>query len=1033
MQQEKGRGIQCYKCGSSQSHPPRECLAYDVTCHSCGKKGHYRRVCKSAKAVHEVQEEDEEQFLGSVSAEEGDPWMVDIDISDRQVQFKIDTGADVTVIPHTVFREIYRDKDPPTLRETTKSLMGPGGCSLDVVGVAGLLLRRGEKEVIEDVYVTRHLHTALLGRPAINKLQLVARLDTITIETVKESYPKICRGLGEMRQPYTIRLKPGAQPFSLKTPRRIPLPLMGKVKQELSRMENLGVISKVEEPTEWCAGIVVVPKPSGAVRICVDLTKLNESVRREKYTLPSVEETLGMLAGATIFSKMVTEVTEGLEGVVCHIDDVLVWGRTQEEHDTRLHAVLGRIEKAGITLNVEKCDLSKKEVTFLGHVISTSGIGPDPTKTEAVRGMKEPTNVSEMRSFLGMVNQLGKFIPRLAERDKALRDLLSKKNCWLWGTDQARAFQDLKDALSSPPVLAMYDPNRESKVSADASSYGLGAVLLQEAEGGWRPVAYVSRSLTPTEQRYAHVEKEALGLTWACERFRNFLIGKHFQMETDHKPLLSLLGSQPLDTLPPRILRFRMRLMRYSYSITYVPGKRLWTADTLSRAPVKSVESPDERQLFEDTNIYVDTVMDNLPASTTYLDELREQLKGDSVCRRVMALCGEGWPAHSKTEPGLRLYWAERAFLTVQDGLLLKGSRLVIPAAMRNEVLARLHEGHLGVVKCRERARRSVWWPGLSQQLNELVLNCRTCSKERQNSTEPMMPSEYPDRPWQKVGADLFTLGRDNYLLVVDYASRFVEIALLTPTRSTDVITHLKSIFARHGIPETVVTDNGPQFSGMAFAAFAESYGFGHITSSPRYPQSNGEAERAVKTVKALLKKAADPYLALLAYRATPLQNGYSPAQLLMGRRLRTTVPTLPELLTPVLPDSEAVVRREREKRMSDAQRYNLRHRARSLDKLVPGNEVWITDQRATGLVVDSHPTPRSYMVEGPHGTVRRNRRHLIPMRSSPEQHDNAPQSLGCVPGQSSTEPPQHTAPEPPPTPRTRSGRAVVRPSKLDL
>lgn len=354
--------------------------------------------------------------------------------------------------------------------------MGPGRSPLDVVGIAELLLRRGEKEVLEDVYVTRHLHTALLGRPAISKMELVARLDSITMETLKTTYPKICSVLGEMRQPYAIRLKPEAQPFSLKTPRRIPLPLMDKVKQELSHMESLGVVSRIEEPTDWCAGIVVVPKKTGAVRICVDLTNLNESVCREKYTLPTVEETLGMLAGARIFSKldanmgfwqipltedsskyttfitpfgryffnrlpfgiasapehfqnrMVTEVTEGLEGVVCHMDDVLVWGRSQEEHDARLHVVLGRIEKAGITLNIDKCDLSKEEVTFLGHVISTSGISPDPHKMEAVRRMEEPTNVSELRSFLGMVNQLGKFIPQLVERDKALRDLLSKKN-----------------------------------------------------------------------------------------------------------------------------------------------------------------------------------------------------------------------------------------------------------------------------------------------------------------------------------------------------------------------------------------------------------------------------------------------------------------------------------------------------------------------------------------------------------------------------------------------------------------------------
>ncbi|KAL6455308.1 hypothetical protein MHYP_G00362590 [Metynnis hypsauchen] len=892
----KSSQSQCHKCGSSPSHSTRDCPANEAKCHACGKKGHYGRVCRASKAVHEVKGEEEDAvFLGCITTE-GDPWRVNIKVHNSNVTFKIDTGADVTVLPQSDFQKIFR-KNPPLVNKATKPLLGPGRSPLDVVGVARLLLRRGERKVMEDTYVVRHLHTALLGRSVSCRLGLVARLDSVTVETLKQTYPKLCKGLGELRQPYAIKLKPGAQPFSLKTPRRIPLPLMDKVKQELSRMESLGVICRVEEPTDWCAGIVIVPKKTGAVRICVDLTKLNESVCREKFILPSVEETLGMLAGARIFSKldanmgfwqipltkdsaklttfitpfgryffkrlpfgiasapehfqnrMVTEVTEGLEGVVYHMDDVLVWGRTQDEHDARLHATLEKIQKAGITLNIDKCDLSKSEVSFLGHVVSANGISPDPSKTEAVKRMQEPTTVSELRSFLGMVNQLGKFIPQLAERDKPLRDLLSKNNCWMWGVDQARAFQDLKDALASPPVLAMYDPNRECKVSADASSYGLGGVLLQKWNEEWRPIAYMSRSLTPTEQRYAQIEKEALGLTWACERFRNFLIGKHFQLETDHKPLLSLLGSQPLDALPPQIQRFRMRLMRYSYSISHVSGKCLWTADTLSRAPVKRGEVPADKELFEDTNIYVDMVMENLPASTAYLEELRDQLQRDSVCARVMQLCAEGWPAHGINEPALKLYWTERALLTVQDGLLLKGQRLVIPSTMRNDVLNKLHEGHQGEVKCRERARQSVWWPGLSQQLNELVLNCRACCQERQNHREPLIPTPYPGQPWQKCGADLFTLKNKTYLLVVDYASRYVEIALLTPTRSNDVILHLK---------------------------------------------------------------------------ATPLQNGYSPAQLLMGRRLRTTVPILPALLVPALPNRDAVMLKERERKMKDAQRYNL-------------------------------------------------------------------------------------------------------------
>lgn len=199
-------------------------------------------------------------------------------------------------------------------------------------------------------------------------------------------------------------------------------------------------------------------------------------------------------------NRMVTEVTAGLEGVICHMDDILIWGTTKEQHDARVHAVLERAEKAGVTLNMSKCEFGKREVKFLGYIISADGMRPDPDKTRAVQDMKEPTNVSELRSVLGMVNQLGKFLQNLAEKDKPLRELLSKKNQWCWGHEQQRTFCNLKRELSSAPVLQLYDPNKQLKISADVSSYGPGAVMLQKYGEVWSPVASASRSLTDKEQ-----------------------------------------------------------------------------------------------------------------------------------------------------------------------------------------------------------------------------------------------------------------------------------------------------------------------------------------------------------------------------------------------------------------------------------------------------------------------------------------------------------------------------------------------------
>ena len=188
-----------------------------------------------------------------------------------------------------------------------------------------------------------------------------------------------------------------------------------------------------------------------------------------------------------------------------------------------------------------------------------------------------------------MVNQLGPFFPRLAELSQPLRELLSTNRAWSWGPAQDEAFAKLKLELSADTVLALYDPQAATKVSADASNYGLGAVLLQQDGTRWRPVTFASRTLTETERQYAQIEKEALAATWACEKFSQYLLGLHFTIESNHKPLIPLLGTKRLDSLPPRVLHFRLRMAHYHYSIIHVPGKFLYIADTLSRAPLHTL------------------------------------------------------------------------------------------------------------------------------------------------------------------------------------------------------------------------------------------------------------------------------------------------------------------------------------------------------------------------------------------------------------------------------------------------------------
>ena len=304
-----------------------------------------------------------------------------------------------------------------------------------------------------------------------------------------------------------------------------------------------------------------------------------------------------------------------------------------------------------------------------------------------------------------------------------------------------------------------------------------------------------------------------------------------------------------------------MRMLRYHFTISHVPGKNLVVADTLSRAPELGEPARESRE--SEVEAYVDATFSSIPATERRMEEIHQHQEEDPVMRQLKQYCQTGWPTRGAIPGILKPYCYVSAELTVERGLLMRGSRVVIPASLRVDMLDRIHAAHQGITKCRERAKHSVWWPGLSRQLEEIVRSCPQCQKHSPLRPEPLIPSQLPQLPWQKVGTDLFEWKKSTYLLVVDYYSRWIEVARLKNLSSQEVIDHTRSMFARHSIPEIVVSDNGPQYSADLYASFAKKYGFEHVTSSPHYPQGNGEAERAVKTVKGMLSKCGDPYLAL--------------------------------------------------------------------------------------------------------------------------------------------------------------------------
>ena len=267
------------------------------------------------------------------------------------------------------------------------------------------------------------------------------------------------------------------------------------------------------------------------------------------------------------------------------MDDILIFAETQKDHDLRLKKVLERLKKFNVSLNKEKCDINKKQVSFLGHIISADGIVVDPNKVEAILNFPDPSDKAEVRRLIGMVQYVSKFMVHSADLLRPLTQLLKENTEFVWTDVHRQALIKIKKALTSSPVLKPFDLNKETRLSADASSFALGAVLeqrLNESEP-FHPVTYISRSLLSAERGYAQIEKEALAISWACERLDMYLKGLQFTILTDHKPLVSLLGKKPLHDLSPRILRFRLRLLAYDYTISHISGKKFFIPDCLSR------------------------------------------------------------------------------------------------------------------------------------------------------------------------------------------------------------------------------------------------------------------------------------------------------------------------------------------------------------------------------------------------------------------------------------------------------------------
>lgn len=481
-----------------------------------------------------------------------------------------------------------------------------------------------------------------------------------------------------------------------------------------------------------------------------------------------------------------------------YVDDIVLWGSTLEEHNKRLIKVLQSIQKYGLKLNRAKCQFGVNEITFLGDKLSGAVVEPDKSKVKAILEMPQPKDKKGVLRVLGMINFIGKFIPNLSSKTEHLRQLLHDRCEFKWTDNHEKEWARLKTTLATEPVLTFFDPSKKTKISIDSSKNGIGAVLLQADGEDWRPVTYASRTMTTAECCYAQIEKECLGLQYGFEKFHSYVFGlPRFVAETDHKPLIAIIKKY-LSEMSQRIQRLMMKLQRYDFNLIYTPCKHIVLADALSRVTTQSEEHSESS-----TETDVNLITESLPVSYMKSKQIAAETEKDTGLQRIIRISNEGWPRGECQQ-----YYNIRAELSVINRLLLRMNRIVIPQALRPEMLKRLHEGHLGMEKCKRRARTAVYWPGINADIDWMVSSCEMKHQAKQPK-EPMAITDLSDEPWQKVGTDLFHLDGKNYLLVIDYCSNYPE-ALLPNMSATSVIRHIKSIFARHGIPQIVYSDNGP-------------------------------------------------------------------------------------------------------------------------------------------------------------------------------------------------------------------------------
>ncbi|XP_051160432.1 uncharacterized protein K02A2.6-like [Leptopilina boulardi] len=753
--QEKTKFVTCNHCGGS-NHDFKHCKYKKFKCNSCKKIGHLAKICKS-KDKQESQNHltEDEVSCSAIDCDEifsvndyKQPFLVDMFIGDVAVKAEIDTGASRSVIPESLYREklskFKLEKVETTLRLYDGTIVKP-------LGQVEVMLSKDDSRNVVKLLVVRRGCRMLLGRDLMSVLgyeitQVNSISDDFKLQDVLQEFKSLFDGTtGKYKySKVDMNVVDGTKPIFCK-PRPVPFAFKDEMTQRIRDLESQGFIKAVDD-AEWGTPLVPVLKKDGKIRVCADYkVTINKCLEDVKHPTPRIEELFACVSGGVKFTKLdftnafnqleVTEETaklltwsthlglfkvnrmpfgpktcvaifqkiieKTLQGIPCvtiFCDDIVVTGKTKDEHLQNLRLVLKKLSDAGFKLNLKKCSFFQDEIHYLGHIINGQGLHKNPEMVEAIRAVKKPENVTELKSFLGMVNYYGKFVPHLGQMLKPLYDATTRQN-WTWTTREEAAFNEIKEEIASDRCLVHYDPAKKLKLVADASKDGIGAALLHVfPNGDERPIAFASRILRCSEKNYSVIHKEALAIYWSVCKFYQFLVGNKFMLCSDHKPLLALFGEK--NGIPKmaagRLQRWAVFLSSFDYTLEYIKGIDNGAADGLSRLPRQVSSGVDESMDY--FNFIVE---ENIPIKS---DDLRRELRKDPVLSKVFLYVRDGWPTH--VDPEFKPFLTRKDEISIDSGLLMWGYRLIIPQVFRSSLLEEIHGGHIGIVKMKALARQ---------------------------------------------------------------------------------------------------------------------------------------------------------------------------------------------------------------------------------------------------------------------------------------------------------------------------------------